>query len=416
MDSLTHNNIIVMFFSLGILLGVARLLGELAQKFGQPAVLGEILTGILLGPTVLGRILPGLSATLFPLDGPNAIVLNAISMLAIVLFLLVAGMEVDLSSVFRQGRAGFKVGTLSIIIPFLTGFGTAWLFPQITGQDSGTNPLIFSLFFATALSISALPVIVKTLMDMDLYRTDLGMVVVSAAVFNDVIGWIIFAIILGMIQNPSGFDNHILLTIFFTLSFTGLVLTLGRRLIDKCLPFFQTRAKWPAGEMDLALILALFGAAFTEWIGIHAIFGSFLIGVAIGDTSHLEERSRTTIKHFVSFFFAPVFFASIGLKTNFLTNFDARLVLVVLLIACMCKLAGGVLGARWGGMPANKAWAVGFAMNSRGAMEIILGILALEAGIIGQKMFVALVLMAIVTSMMSGPLMRLALNTRKNNR
>jgi mannitol/fructose-specific phosphotransferase system IIA component (Ntr-type) len=168
--------------------------------------------------------------------------------------------------------------------------------------------------------------------------------------------------------------------------------------------------------LSFALILALLGATVTEWIGIHAIFGAFLVGVAAGDSSHLRERTRVTIDQFVSFIFAPLFFASIGLKVNFLTHFDFSLVLTVLLIACVGKLSGGTLGARWGGMSSREAWAVGFAMNSRGAMEIILGTLALEAGIIRQSLFVALIIMAIVTSMMSGPVMRIILRPEKKRR
>ncbi len=281
--------------------------------------------------------------------------------------------------------------------------------PQALGRHLDANHLVFALFFATALSISALPVIAKTLMDMDLYRSDLGMVVVSAAIFNDVVGWIVFAIVLGMMGAASGNENSIMLTIVLTLAFAGAMLTLGRWLIHKILPFLQAYTRWPGGVLGFALTLALLGAAFTEWIGIHAIFGSFLVGVAIGDSSHLRERTRVTIEHFVSFIFAPVFFASIGLRVNFLTHLDPLLVVTVLVIACACKLAGGTLGARWGKMPWRDAWAVGFAMNSRGAMEIILGLLALNADVIRQRLFVALVVMAIVTSMMSGPAMRLIL-------
>lgn len=416
MDHLTQHNIMAMFLSLGVLLGTARLLGELAQKIRQPAVMGELLAGVLLGPTVLGTIAPECSALLFPLEGPNAIALDAIATLAIVLFLLVAGMKVDLSTVWAQGRVGLKVGAASITVPFLFAFTLAWLDPYSLGLQSAAPPLIFALFLATAFSISALPVIAKTLMDMNLYRSDLGMVVISAAVFNDLVGWLAFAVVLGLMGSVPGHGNHILLTISLTLAFAGVVLTLGRWLIHRALPFLQAYTTWPGGVLGFALTLALLGAAFTEWIGIHAIFGSFIVGIAIGDSSHLRERTRVTIEHFVSFIFAPVFFASIGLKVNFLAHFHAPLVLTVLAVACVCKIAGGTLGARWGKMAPREAWAVGFAMNSRGAMEIILGILALEAGIIRQRLFVALIVMAIVTSMMSGPMMRYILRPEKKRR
>jgi Kef-type K+ transport system membrane component KefB len=416
METLTSNNITVMFLSLGVLLCTAHLLGEIAQRFQQPSVLGELLAGVLLGPTVLGSLAPELSGYLFPLQGINTIALETIATLGIVLFLLVAGMEVDLSTVWKRGMIGCKVGLTSIVIPFSVAFVAALVMPESLGRHIESDPLIFALFLAIAISISALPVIAKTLMDMGLYRSDLGMVVVSAAIFNDLIGWIVFAVLLGLIGDPSGNGYPIQLTILLTLAFAGTMLTVGRWLIHKVLPFVQAYTRWPGGELSFALILGLLGAAFTEWIGIHAIFGSFIAGVAIGDSSHLRERSRVIIDKFVSFIFAPIFFASIGLKVNFMTHFDLSLVAEVLLIACVCKLAGGAIGALWGGMSPREALAVGFAMVSVGAMGIIVGMIALEAGIIRERLFVALIIMAIVTSMISGPAMILILHTEKKKK
>lgn len=413
METLTSHHITVMFLSLGILLVAARVLGELAQRYHQPAVLGELLAGVLLGPTILGSLAPQLSKFLFPLQGLNAIALDTISMLAIALFLLVAGMEVNLSIIWKQGKIGCKVGIASIAVPFFIALVAALFVPEALGRHLDADPLIFALFLSIAIAISALPIIAKTLMDMGLYRSDLGMVVVSAAIFNDLIGWIIFAVVLSLIGGLSGNGDNIMLTIGLMLAFVGTMLTLGRWLIHRAMPFVQAYTRWPGGELSFALSLGLLGAAFTAWIGIHAIFGAFVVGVAIGDSSHLRERSRVIIGNFVSFIFAPVFFASIGLKVNFLTHFDFPLTLFVLLIACISKVAGGTMGARWGGMPPREAWAVGFAMVSVGAMGIIVGMIALEAGIIRHRLFVALIVMAIVTSMMSGPSMRLILRTEK---
>jgi Kef-type K+ transport system membrane component KefB/mannitol/fructose-specific phosphotransferase system IIA component (Ntr-type) len=411
-QTLSHQQLLVLFLSLGVLLGTARLLGELAQKLHQPAVLGELLAGVVLGPTILGMIAPQWSAFVFPATGTNAIALEAISNVAIVLFLMVAGLEVDLSTVWRQGKTGLKVGLTSIVVPFIFGFAVAWFVPQWMGRHVEADALTFALFFATALSISALPVIAKTLMDLDLYRSDMGMVVVSAAIFNDIIGWIIFAIVLGMMGAGATDGGAILNTIALTLGFTAFMFTIGRWAIDKILPILQIYTKWPGGVLGFSMTLAFLGAAFTEWIGIHAIFGSFLVGVAMGDSSQLREHTRVTIDHFVSYIFAPIFFASIGLKVNFFANFDLLLVVTVVAIATICKLAGGMWGARWGGMSKNESWSVGFAMNSRGAMEIILGMLALEAGIIQPPLFVALVIMAIFTSMISGPFIKFFLRSK----
>ena len=410
MESLSQHNVAILLLALGILLGTARVLGELAQRLHQPAVLGELLAGVLLGPTVLGSLAPELSARLFAGAGPNAVALDAITLVAVTLFLMVAGLEVDLSNVWRKGSVGIKVGLAGIIIPFAAGFAAAWAMPRFFGIQPGVSPLIFALFLAIAMSISALPVIVKTLMDMNLYRTNLGVVVVSAAIFNDLVGWIVFAVVLGLIDNAAGVGSGLTLTVVLALGFVLLVFTVGRKLIHRVLPYVQAYTWWPGGEIGFVVVLTLMGAAVTEWIGIHAIFGAFFIGMAVGDSPNLRRRSRYIIDQFVSSIFSPVFFASIGLKVNFAAHFDGLLVLAVFLIACACKLAGGVLGAKWGRMSNRQALAVGFAMNSRGAMEIILGLLALERGIIHQELFVALVVTAILTSMMSGPMMQLILH------
>jgi Kef-type K+ transport system membrane component KefB len=413
--SLNAEQITVMLLGLGLLIGLARLLGELSRRYRQPAILGELLAGVVLGPTVFGALAPDWQGWLFPSEGPNALVLEAIGTLAIVLFLLVAGMEVDLSIIWRQGRTALKVGTLGTLVPFVLGLIGALVVPTALGRQADADPTIFALFLATAMAISALPVIAKTLMDLNLYRTDLGMVVVSAAIFNDLIGWTVFAIILGM-MDATGRGSGIAMTIGLTLLYAGVMLTAGRWAVHKTLPVLQAYTHWPGGVLGFSVVLALFGAAFTESIGIHAIFGAFLVGVAIGDSPHLQERTRVMLDEFVSFIFAPVFFAGIGLKVNFVTHFDAGLVLLVLLLACAGKLLGAVLGAWWGGMSPRDRWAVGFAMNARGAMEIILGLLALEAGVIRQRLFVALVIMAIVTSLMGGPLIRLVLRHRTPHR
>lgn len=413
MEALNSHNIAVMFTALAVLLAVARLLGEVAQRLQQPSVLGELLAGVILGPTILGRIAPSLGGTLFPLHGINAIALDSIATLAIGLFLLVAGMEVDLSTAWKQGKTGGKIGLSSIAFPFVVAILAAFIVPEALGRMPGSDPLVFALFFAIAISISALPIIAKTLIDMGLYRSDLGMVVISAAILNDIIGWVVFAVILGFLSGSSGAGMEVVITIALTLIFIIGVLTLGRSLIHRVLPFVQAYTRWPAGELSFAMILGLLGAAFTEWIGIHAILGAFIVGVAIGDSSHLRERSRVIIGDFVSFIFAPVFFASIGLKVDFFANFDVVLVLVVLLIACVCKIVGGTLGARWGGMSHQESLAVGFAMVSVGAMGIIVGMIALNAGIIDERLFVALIIMAMVTSMISGPSMRLVLHKEK---
>ena len=416
MASFQPNTITVLLLSLGVLLVAARVLGELAHRLRQPAVVGELLAGVLLGPTVLGTLAPHVNGLLFPQTGPGAIALTTITAVAVTLFLMVAGLEVDLSNVWRKGWTGLKVGVAGIAIPFAAGLFAAWHLPQLFGAQQGVSPLLFALFLAIAMSISALPVIVKTLLDLNLYRSDFAVVVVSAAIFNDLVGWVVFAVVLGMIENVADLGHGITRTVALALGFVLFVFTAGRKLIHRLLPYVQAYTWWPGGEIGFVVILTLMGAAFTEWIGIHAIFGAFFIGMAVGDSPNLRRRSRYILDQFVANIFSPIFFASIGLKVNFLTHFDGPLVLIILTLACVCKLAGGALGAKWGRMGNREALAVGFAMNSRGAMEIILGLLALERGIISQELFVALVITAIVTSMMGGPMIQLILRPARKVR
>jgi len=416
MLALSSDQIVVIFLSLGVLLAVARLLGELFRAFNQPSVVGELLAGILLGPTVLGRFAPIAMDTLFPVNSDVAVVMEGVTKIGIALFLLLAGMEVDLSTIFRLGRAALGVSAGGIIVPFAVGLVTAWLVPGLLDRPPGVDALVFNLFFATALSISALPVIAKTLMDLRLFRTDMGMVVISAAVFDDLTGWIIFAVILGLMGHGGEHAFSIPVTVALVLGFAVFMLTLGRWLIHRAIGFVQAHASWPGGILGFAIALAMFGAAFTQWIGVHAIFGAFFVGVAFGDSSHLRQHTRTILEQFVSFVFAPLFFASIGLRTDFVQNFDIRLCTIVLLIACLGKLLGCTLGARLGGMSQRESLAVAFGMNARGAMGTILGLLALQAGVINEKMFVALVVMALATSMMSGPAMQRILHLRRPRR
>ncbi len=413
MESLSHSENIIMFLMMAVILVFARVLGEIAQRWQQPAVLGEILAGILLGPTLFGALAPEWNSWLFPMQGHSAVVLSALRNISMVLFLLVAGLEVDLATVWRQGKTAATVGVAGLTIPFAVGFTAASLAPMALGWEGTLHPLLFTLFFATALSISALPVIARTLMDLKLYRTDLGMIIIAAAIFDDLTGWIIFAMILGMMEQHGAHGMGIPQTIGLTLLFAGIMLTLGRKFVRYTLPWVKAHTSWPAGTLTYALVLALPCAAFTEYIGIHAVFGAFIAGVALGNSSHIREHIRTVIEQFVQFFFAPLFFGTIGLTVDFVENFDLGLVLLVLGIACVGKIGGCTLGARLSGMAIRQSWAMGFGMNARGAMEIILGLLALQFGVINERLFVALVVMALVTSMISGPMMQWVLRQPK---
>ncbi len=406
MEQLSSHEVVVMLLGAATLLTCARVLGDAAKRLNQPAIVGEILAGILLGPTVMGTVAPAASAWLFPAHGSNAVVLNGLTTLAISLFLLVAGMEVDLSTIWRQGRAAFMVGTAGVVFPFILGFGVAWLAPRSLLADPGSNRLVFALFIAVALSITALPVIVRILMDLNLYRSELGMVIVAAAVFDDIVGWIVFATILGMMGAASGNGLAIGHTIGLTLGFTLVMLTVGRWLVHRAFAWLRAHTARSGAILGFSLSLGLFGAAFTEWIGIHAIFGAFLTGVAIGDSTHLKEHTRSTMGQFIGFIFAPLFFASIGLRVDFSAHFSLLLVLIMLGVILVGKIPSCAMGAHFGGLPWPESWAVGFGMMAKGTMGIILGLLALQKGVISETLFVAIVITSLVTSMIAGPLMQ----------
>ena len=402
-----------MFLALGTLLGAAKIAGELMQKIDQPSVLGEILAGILLGPTVLGHFKPQIYEALFPQTGAMPLVMEGVTTLGVVFFLLAAGLEIDLRSIFRQGRSAILVSLCGVIVPFAVGLGAAGLFPRFFGAQPQADRLVFALFIGTALSISALPVIAKVLIDLNLLRSEMGNVVMSSAMFDDLVGWILFSMILGMMNAGEHTLGGVRRTIVLVLAFAAILLTVGRWVIDKLLPRIQAHTSWPGGVLGFIFTLTLFAAAFAEYAGIHAVFGAFIVGIAIGESTHLRTRTKEQIHEIVTNVFAPFFFASIGLHTNFVSNFNLGVTVTVIVVACAGKLLGAGGGARLSGMDRRTSWGIGLAMNARGAMEMILGLLALQYGLIRETMFVALVVMALLTSMLSGPSLHFLVRRRR---
>lgn len=412
---LTHHELLILLLSLSTMLLLSRMLAEFGKKYKLPMVLGELLVGVALGPTILGNISPEVSNYLFPAIGNVPIALDGLFSLSVILLLFVAGLEVQLPLVFKQGKVAIYTSTFSMVIPFLTGFFVAWFFPTVFGiRDEYEPKLLFALFFGTALSISALPVIARILMDMNLFKTSVGMLIIASAMFNDLIGWLLFSFILSLNEKTNS-SMSLLDTTLYILGFGLFMLTIGKRIIDRSLPWIQTKLSWPGGVLAVTLSICLLCAAFTQSINIHAILGAFIAGIAVGDSVQLHEKAREIIHQFITNFFAPLFFVSIGLKVNFIQNFDPMITLIVIVLAYIGKVTGAGLGAYWGGMSKNNALAVGFGMNARGAMEIILGTLALNAGLISSQIFVALVIMAILTSITSGPMMKYFIEKTTSN-
>jgi Kef-type K+ transport system membrane component KefB len=402
---MSHHDLINILLALGIMLLIGRIFGEFFRKLKMPLVVGELVAGVLLGPSLLGKYYPVLTDVVFTTKGNVGMVLGGIGTISVIMLLFVAGMEVELSLIRQQGKTAFKASFVGLVIPLVMGFFAGKYFYHLLGETGTENNLAFSLFMGTAMAISALPVIARTLMDLDLFKTKVGMIIITAAMFDDLIGWLMFSVILGMI-NTGGDPYSFIYTLGFTLVYAILMLSLGRVVINKSLPWFKRNVSWPGGVLAISLGLAFLGAAFTEKIGIHAIFGAFIVGIAFGDSVHFNEKIRDIIHQFVTNIFAPLFFVAVGFKINFVQNFDLQIVLIVLALAIFCKLLGAGLGSLWGGLSLKESLAVGFGMNARGAMEILLGTLALQAKLISPPLFVALVVMAVVTSIMAGPMLQ----------
>lgn len=406
MGQLTHNELALLLIQLSLLLFFGRLFAEGARKLKQPAVAGELLAGIILGPTILGAYFPDIYLSLFPVIGNNPVALNSFIQVSLVLLLFIAGLEVELHIVWQQGKSAFYTSVLGLVIPFAIGFSSAYAFPEFFGSQDEEQRLVMSLFLGTSLSITALPVIARILMDLNLFKTNFGVLIIASSMISDLIGWMVFSVILSML----GQGNHNISlgsTIFLTIGFTIFMLSIGKNLINRILPWFNEKFAWPGGILSLSISFCFLFAAFTEYIGIHAIFGAFIFGVALGQTIHFSERAKEIVHHFINNIFSPLFFVSIGLHVDFVQNFNPLLVGFVLILASVGKIAGSGLGAYFGGYSTRNALAIGFGMNARGAMEIILGIVALQFGLINEQLFVALVVMALVTSISSGPLMKL---------
>jgi Kef-type K+ transport system membrane component KefB len=411
LNTLSHGDVVTLFVQLSIMLIFARMMAEVARKFKQPAVVGEIFAGIILGPTIFGLLAPEFFESIFSMQSNSFLVLDGIVQMAVVLLLFIAGLEVELHIVWAQGKNALNIAFYSLIIPLVIGFLSTYFFPEFWGIGDPDSKLIFALFIGTALSITALPVIARVLMDLNIFKTKMGLLIIASAMIIDILGWIIFSIILSMMgRTVEGVS--LWATIALTLGFTILMLTVGKSIINKTLPWVNKKMAWPGGLLSISMAVCFLAAAFTEYIGIHAIFGAFIVGVALGDSEYMTEKAKEILHQFINNIFAPLFFVSIGLKVNFIEGFDPILVISVLVIGFATKIIGSGIGAKAAGFNNRDSLAIGYAMNTRGAMEIILGLIALENGLITNAMFIALVVLALATSMAAGPLMKTALKRK----
>jgi Kef-type K+ transport system membrane component KefB len=321
-------------------------------------------------------------------------------------FMFVAGLEVNPTYLHKRGRSVVGTSLLGIVLPCGLGVGTVVLMPEVWGAPAQEHLRLFALFMGVALSISALPVIARILLDLSLIRDEIGVTVLAAATIDDLIGWSLFAMLLGSFGKYST-TAHLGTMLGLVVGCMTLMVGLGWWRGRALLQWTRVALAWPSGFIGLITIIVLIAAALAEAIGIHAIFGAFFVGVALGRAfGEDDQHAHEILYQFAISFFAPLYFVSIGLKADFAAHFDLLLVLIVFVIACIGKIVGASLGAWLGGMPRQEALAVGFGMNARGAMEMILASVALEYQVIDQRIFVALITMALTTSMLSGPMMQ----------
>ncbi len=398
-----------------IILISSRLLGELCRKFKQPIVIGEIIAGIILGPSFLGSVFPDLFKEIF-ISQPRAYgAFDGLADVGVILLMFVAGAEVNLTQIRKLGKQAASISILSLVFPFVLGFGTVWFFYHALFSGNTQSRIIPAMFVGTALSITALSVIVKILIDTNLMRTRIGNLVMTAAMINDFLGWILFSIIISLMNKEKGMSGFA--SVGFVLVFVVLILTIGRWIVNRLFYLTDKYLTPPGGIITVGICLCLLSAVVTEWLGVRGIFGAFLMGVAVGDSKYFTERSQQVLQQFVVNIIAPLFFASIGLRINFVTNFNLQIVLIIILVASIAKIAGAGIGSRISGLSKNESWAVAFGMNSRGSQELVLGLLALQAKIIDERIFLGLVVMTVLSIVIAGPLMTYFLNrdaTQKN--
>ncbi len=396
-----HYNVLVLLSQIAILLFTARAFGEIAQRLGQPAVVGELTAGIVLGPSLLGKIFPAIRGFIIPAEPLQGHLLETISLLGAIFLLLITGLETDLKLIRRHASTAIGVAGGGIILPFVSGFLLGQFLPDSLLVDPQKR-IIFSLFVATAMSISAIPVLAKVLMDMKLMRRDIGQMMIACGMIDDTVGWVLLSTVAGLAAGHAVTIVSVLSTVGTVIAFFFLSFTLGRFLVKKSLDFVQDQVMSQDRLLTLVVVLTFLWAAISQSLHLEPVLGAFVMGVILGQMPRLPASIHTTLKSLTLGIFAPIFFAVAGLKVNALTLFDHSLLLItaiVILTATFGKVIGTYCGARLIDR-CDPWWALAFGagLNTRGTMEIIVATIGLSLGILSQEMFSIIVIMAMATS------------------
>jgi K+:H+ antiporter len=389
-----------------VIVVAARALGAVFLKLGQPSVIGEMVAGILLGPSLLGLLAPGVQVHLFPASSMGA--LRMLSQIGVILFMFVVGIELDVQHLRQKAHAAVVVSHASIIVPFFLGTASAVLLYRSLAP-AGVAFSAFALFIGVAMSITAFPVLARILEERRLSSTHLGSTAIACAAVDDVTAWCLLAVVVA-IARANGLAGSVL-TIALTLLFIAVMLFAVKPLAAR---LASRRAEFGNGG-SAGLLAGIFSfvfasALFTEMIGIHALFGAFLAGVCMPPDSRLRQFLRERLETFSSVLLLPLFFAFTGLRTEIglLADWQGWLTCAgIIAVAIAGKLGGSMIAARFTGMSWGDSFALGSLMNTRGLVELIALNLGYDLGVISPRIFAMLVLMALVTTLMTGPLLHL---------
>lgn len=405
----SHHDVLVLLVQIAILLFTARALGEIAQRLGQPAVVGEIMAGIVLGPSFLSTLFPAFGDWMVPHTAVQGYLLEVVSLIGAIFLLLITGLETDLALIRRHARTAVGVSFGGITITFLSGFALGMLLPDFLLANNDER-LVFALFIATAMSISAIPVIAKVLMDLNLMRRDIGQTIIAAGMSDDTIGWILLSVVAGLASGTAVTPGSVLQTVGSVLAFMIISFTIGRWFVKKSLDFVQDSVISRDRLLTLVVVFTFAYGAITQALNLEAVLGAFVMGILFGQMPRLPQSVHHKLESVALGIFSPIFFAVAGLKVNILNLLDPQLIVITLIVIAVAsggKVVGTYAGARLIGKRDHwTALSFGAGLNARGAMEIIIATVGLSLGILTQDMFSIIVVMAMTTSLMAPPALR----------
>lgn len=394
-----------------VLMLVGRLLGEAMVRLRQPAVMGQLIAGLLLGPSFFGLLFPDVQQALFPKNPEQKAMINAISQFGILLLLLLTGMETDLKLVRQTGRASLFASLMGIVVPFICGVALGEMLPDSLLPDPGKR-LITSLFLGTALSIASVKIVAMVVREMNFMRRVVGQVILASAIIDDSIGWIIVSIIFSLALHGSIEPASLAQSVIGTMIFMAASLTIGRRAV-----FFVIRWVNDYFVSEFAVITAILiimgtMALITSLIGVHTVLGAFIAGVLVGESPILTRHIDEQLRGLITAFFAPVFFGIAGLTADLTIMADPKIALLtagLVVVASLGKFIGAFAGAELGGLTRREGFALACGMNARGSTEVIIATVGLSMGALNQDLFTMIVAMAVLTTTAMPPTLRWAL-------